>query len=93
MREMKRAHIKIHGRVQGVFFRASARDTASKLGISGYVRNLRDGTVEAEAEGQEESVEKFIAWCRRGPPAANVLSVQVEWQEPTGDGSGFEIRY
>jgi acylphosphatase len=77
--------------VQGVFFRAEARDRARSLGLAGFVRNLPDGTVEAVFEGEEERVESMVSWCRRGPSGANVETVEVEWSEPEG-AQGFSIR-
>ena len=89
---MKRAHVKIYGRVQGVWFRASTKEMADKLGIKGWVRNMPDGTVEAVFEGDDKSVEKMIEWCHRGPPLARVDRVEVEYEEPQGETS-FRIRY
>lgn len=66
------------GRVQGVFYRASARHRASELGVTGYARNLADGRVEVLACGPSEAVEAFCAWLWQGPPAAHVTSVDVE---------------
>ncbi|MEM2123664.1 MAG: acylphosphatase [Candidatus Bathyarchaeia archaeon] len=88
-----RAHIYISGNVQGVFFRYETRRVARELGVSGWVRNLPDGRVEAVAEGEEEAVEKLIQFCRRGPPAAIVTKVEVEHEEPKGEDSNFIIIY
>jgi len=79
---VKRAHVRVHGAVQGVFFRVETRDRARSLGISGWVRNLRDGAVEAVFEGPEERVESMVEWCRRGPAGARVQSVDVDWEDP-----------
>lgn len=68
--------IVIHGEVQGVYFRASAKDTAEKLDLKGYVKNEPGGDVLAEVEGEAEAVSAFIHWCRQGPPSAQVTSVQ-----------------
>jgi acylphosphatase len=68
----------ISGKVQGVFFRASAKETADRLGITGTVCNLQDGSVKAVASGLESSVEKFVQWCRRGPARARVESVNIK---------------
>jgi acylphosphatase len=73
------AELTVRGRVQGVFFRASARETALSLGIAGWVRNLPDGSVEIYAEGDEPLVREMIEWCRRGPPLAAVAGVDVRW--------------
>lgn len=83
--------IKVTGRVQGVFFRASAARAAEALGINGFVQNQQDGSVYLEAEGPEASVLSFIQWCRKGPPGA-----RVETCETTAGGvrnyKKFEIR-
>lgn len=71
-------HIQVTGKVQGVFFRASAVRKAQELGIAGWVKNVPDGSVAAEAEGEEAGVETFIGWCRQGPPGARVAEVKVE---------------
>jgi acylphosphatase len=89
---MIRAHIQIGGRVQGVGFRANARRVASQLSLSGWVRNLPAGGVEAVVEGTQEEVERFIQWCHRGPTGAYVADVQVEREEPTGEFHGFTVR-
>ena len=86
-----RAHVVVTGRVQGVFFRAEARDRARSLGLGGWVRNNGDGTVEAVFEGDEERVESMVEWCRRGPPHAEVENVQVAWEDPRGD-SEFAVQ-
>ena len=75
---MKHYNLIIKGKVQGVFFRASTRDQARRHGVNGIVRNEPDGSVYIECEGDEESVKKFIAWCRQGPPAALVEEVEIE---------------
>lgn len=70
-------NIKIYGQVQGVFFRVSAKEEAEKLGIKGFARNERDGTVYIEAEGDEVNLDKFIKWCHDGPEAAKVDKVEI----------------
>jgi len=90
--EPARVHLVVSGRVQGVAFRASTVEAARRLGLRGWVRNLPDGRVEAEAEGDRPQLEALVAWCRRGPPAARVLDLAVTWGEPRGDLAGFEIR-
>lgn len=87
-----RAHVWIAGRVQGVAFRAYTVDEASVRGVTGWVGNIPDGRVEAVFEGDKTVVEAMIAWCRKGPPAARVSSVEVIWEEPK-DERGFEVRY
>ncbi|MGR9106319.1 MAG: acylphosphatase [Gammaproteobacteria bacterium] len=74
----KCVHILVKGRVQGVFFRASARECALDFGLRGLVRNLRDGRVEIVACGPESALEQFLTWCSQGPPDARVDDVQVE---------------
>jgi acylphosphatase len=64
-------HINVHGRVQGVWFRAGTKEKADELGLLGWVKNRPEGTVEIHAEGEKPQLEKFIAWCRKGTPAAN----------------------
>jgi len=86
-----RAHMIVHGRVQGVFFRYSAKDAADSLGVTGWVRNRRDNTVEVMAEGEKEKVEELVKWCRHGPPHARVAGVDAEWEEPTGEFDHFAV--
>ncbi|HUL58884.1 MAG TPA: acylphosphatase [Anaeromyxobacteraceae bacterium] len=86
-----RVRVVVAGRVQGVAFRASAVDEARRLGVRGRVRNLADGTVEAEAEGEQAAVEALVRWCGRGPPAASVERVQVEWQGHVGNLGPFTV--
>jgi acylphosphatase len=80
----------IRGRVQGVFFREAMRQEASRLGVAGWVRNRRDGSVEAVVQGARASVDQIVAWARRGPPDADVTS--LESSEAEGDFRGFEKR-
>ena len=84
-------HAVVSGRVQGVGFRWSARAEAQRLGVSGWVRNLPDGTVEAEVEGDEGSVAGMLAWLHRGPPGSHVTGVQTETL-PASGATGFEVR-
>lgn len=90
---MKRVHVIVRGRVQGVYFRASARDRARQLGLSGWIRNCADGSVEILAEGDKARLEQFVVWCHGGPPGAVVTDLDVEWQEASGEFTGFVIRY
>jgi acylphosphatase len=70
-------HLRIIGRVQGVFYRESMRMRAEALGVTGWVRNLRDGAVEAVIQSEENAIAELIAWCRIGPPAAAVSNVEI----------------
>ena len=89
---MKRAHLKIYGRVQGVWFRANTKEMADKLGLHGWVRNTNDGGVEAVFEGNDETVEKAIEWCHHGPPLARVEKVDIRYEKPIGEKE-FRIIY
>jgi acylphosphatase len=86
------AHIYVEGEVQGVGFRANTWNAARRLGVSGWVRNLSDGRVEAMVEGEKESVEKMIGWINRGPSGSYVTNVKVEWLPYKGEYHSFEIR-
>lgn len=89
-----RAHVIFHGRVQGVWFRATTRDAAKRIGgLTGWVRNLPDGTVEAIFEGAEEKIAQVINACKNFRPPARVDRVEVENSEATGEFSGFEVSY
>ena len=86
-----RVRLIIEGRVQGVWFRDSTRREALALGVSGWVRNRRDGSVEALAEGPEEEVKNFVTWCHQGPPSAKVLGVHEEREAWQGEFRTFDI--
>lgn len=88
-----RAELIIHGRVQGVFFRASTRAEAESLSLKGWVKNLPLMRVEAVLQGPEEKVKQAIEWCQKGPPGAKVTRVEVKWDSPRSDLNGFQIRY
>lgn len=88
----ERVHLLIRGRVQGVWFRASARKEAQALGLAGWARNRPDGAVEIEAEGPSEALDALIAWCRKGPPLARVDHIDIERGEARGGVEGFEVR-
>ena len=83
----------VHGRVQGVFFRAFVTRRAVELGVAGYVRNRDDGSVEVHAEGERSQLEKLISYLKEGPPHATVDRVVTTWSEYSGDYSGFEVTY
>lgn len=89
--EIVRIHVLVSGKVQGVGYRYATVSEARKLGLSGWVRNLPDGRVEAVFEGTKEAVETIISWCDRGPAPAWVRDVEVEYREPEGI-EGFEAR-
>jgi len=91
--EHLRAHVIIHGRVQGVWFRQNTKDEALRLGVRGWVRNLPDRTVEAVFEGGKKKVEELVGWCHRGPSGAEVTSVDIAWERPRGEFTHFDIRY
>lgn len=86
----KHLTISIHGVVQGVFFRASTRNKADELGITGLVKNEPDGSVYVEAEGDEKSLESFVQWCQHGPPRAEIERCDVK-EEPVKNFSRFTI--
>jgi len=86
-----RVHVKISGRVQGVFFRASTRDEAQARGLAGWVRNRADGRVEAVFEGDKTAVDSMLAWCRKGPPYSYVDHVDINWQPYQGDLLDFRV--
>jgi acylphosphatase len=86
-----RARLRVVGMVQGVFYRQATADEAARLRLSGTVRNLPDGSVEVVAEGPRDAVEALAAFCRRGPPAARVEAVQVEWEAPAGISGPFRV--
>lgn len=88
-----RAHVVISGRVQGVFFRAETMKAAERIGVSGWVRNQPDGTVEAVFEGSSLAVDQALDWCWKGSPMSQVADVAVEWETPSGDFKGFNITY
>ena len=87
---MKAYSLRITGRVQGVMFRDSAREEALRLGVAGRIRNEPDGTVSAEAEGEDHAVDQFIEWCRKGPRMADVNRVETTPREPEGL-NGFSV--
>lgn len=86
-------HLFVSGRVQGVGYRWHTKQEADRLGLTGSVRNLEDGRVEATAQGPREALDVFVAWCRQGPPHANVTDVAATWGETATDDalSGFTV--
>ena len=93
MGERVRLRAIVHGRVQGVNFRYYTRQQAHQLGVTGYVRNLWDGTVEVMAEGERRDVTRLLNWLHKGPRMAFVTQVEVQWLPPTGEFQRFEVRY
>lgn len=81
---MQRAHLFVSGKVQGVWFRHSTVQQAQALGLTGWVRNLPDGRVEAVAEGPRDALETWVAWCHQGPALARVDQVDVTWEGASG---------
>ena len=88
-----RAHVIVTGKVQGVFYRAETASKARQLDLTGWVRNLPDGRVEAIFEGEEANVQKMLDFCRRGPPNAYVVDVNVRRQEWKDEFDEFSVRY
>jgi len=78
---LTKIHLQIHGKVQGVLYRQSARELAKLLGLDGWIKNNPNGTVELEARGPEEAIEQFLSWCRKGPPRAEVHQITVVSRE------------
>jgi acylphosphatase len=89
----KRLHAIVHGRVQGVNFRSTTIRKSASLGITGWVRNLRDGTVEVTAEGQQAALNALVAFLHEGPSAAIVTKVDTRWQPATGEFDEFQVRF
>lgn len=87
-----RAQVLVSGRVQGVWFRQSAKNTALKHAVNGWCRNNPDGSVEVVLEGDKNAVLSVIEWCRKGPELARVDSALVTWESPTGEFNDFRIR-
>jgi acylphosphatase len=91
--DVARAEVVIRGRVQGVWFRGTTCEMAESLGLTGWVKNRWDGTVEAVFEGPRSKVQQMVAWCHRGPRLAQVESVAVEWKKATGEFAGFRVAH
>jgi len=86
-------HVIISGRVQGVWFRASTKQKAEELGLTGWVRNTSDGNVEAVFEGEDNLVKEMISWCHHGPVLSKVKKVEVTKQNVTNAFDNFSVRY
>jgi acylphosphatase len=91
--DRKRVHVTITGMVQGVFFRAKTRNEAIRNNVTGWVRNLADGRVEAVIEGKPEDVDRVVSWCRIGPSLAAVDVVEAIEEPYTGAFEAFTVRY
>ncbi len=91
--ENARLHAIVHGRVQGIFFRSNTQKQAAKLGLTGWVKNNDDGTVEVVAEGDKKDLKELLAWCSKGPSIARVENVESNWENATGEFGHFSIRY
>ncbi len=91
--EDRRAHLVIEGKVQGVFYRASAKEKADSLGLGGYIRNLTNGSVEVIAEGKHEDINQLIEWCLTGPANARVTDIKITFSPPIGEFNNFHIQY
>jgi len=90
---MKRIRIKVYGHVQGVFFRYATRKFARRLGLTGYVKNMPDGSVYIEAEGPEEMLKKLMEFSKKGPEQASVERIESEFIKPHNKFSGFEYQF
>ncbi len=90
---MRRVHLSISGRVQGVCFRAEACDEAQRLDVKGWVRNLSDGSVEIVAEGEDRDIKEFIKYCHKGPPGAFVRDVKISEEDFKNEFEDFDIAY
>ncbi len=88
-----RIHVIISGKVQGVWYRASTKQKADELGVLGWVRNMADGNVEAEFEGEKEALDKMIAWCWIGPPRAQVTDIKMLPLQSDAKFTGFMVLY
>ena len=88
---LKQVQLIVRGRVQGVFFRASTQREARRLGLTGWVKNRGDGSVEILAEGEEDGLKDLIAWANRGPSASRVERVDVRWRSFSGEFPDFRI--
>ena len=90
---LKRIHIFVTGRVQGVFFRQSTRVIAIKNNVNGWVRNLDDGRVEIIAEGEIQYIDAFVDWCKTGPANSRIDEFELSEENSTGEFENFEVRY
>lgn len=86
-------NVRLRGFVQGIFFRSGTKEIAERLGLTGWVRNMPDGSVEAVFEGDDDRVKEALKWCRKGPAGASVSGVEEKWGHYIGEFDAFEIRY
>ena len=87
-----RVRLLISGRVQGVWYRASTKQQADDLGLTGWVRNCKSGQVEVIAEGSDTAIDKLISWCRTGPSMARVTDVRIDFDDYRGEFVGFRVK-
>lgn len=90
---MKRLSATIHGRVQGVGFRAYTQGEAARLNLTGWVANRYDGSVQVEAEGSDAALQRLVTWLHHGPPSAYVTQVEIQWREATEEFHSFQVRH
>jgi len=90
---MTRAHVYVRGKVQGVCFRASTKEKALAFGVTGWVKNCADGSVEAVFEGNKKIGDEIVSWCKKGPSGAFVLHIEVCWEEHSGDFDELSVVY
>ena len=93
MTDKTRSHIMISGKVQGVFFRMETKQVADSFNVSGWVKNNRNGSVEAVFEGEKEAVDSVVKWCKTGPPFSSVSRVDITEEDYKGEFRGFDIIY
>ena len=93
MMDTRRVHVIVEGRVQGVFFRAHTRNEAIRLGLTGWVRNRNDGSVEALVEGDTAAVERMLEWFQQGSPHSKVAQIHITEETPHGETGTFEVVY
>ncbi len=93
MTEKARSHVAVSGKVQGVCFRMETKRVADRFNVCGWVRNNRDGTVEAVFEGAMSDVASVVEWCKKGPPYSKVEKIDIEEGSYSGEFKGFEIRF
>ncbi|MFH1156576.1 MAG: acylphosphatase [Pseudomonadota bacterium] len=93
MQDKKQLHVIISGKVQGVFFRVATQQTARELGITGWVKNLPDGTVEAVFEGSDMEIQQMMLWCHSGPPGSRIDKISIKTSTACPGFSSFDIRY